>query len=498
MVGVKTVVGIQQPEDRKSFRALRGFLKKQRKQEEKEADQQSGAQLPEAVSVIKEARQPENLALMGRFVPQMFALSTFTLATAFPFVSGPQISTRGALIGKGMYGSGPFRFDPWELYLDGKISSMSAVLLGAVGEGKSSLAKSMALRFLLHGYKLAVMTDSKGEWTVVVQAVGGSVIEVGPGRDARINPLDPGTRPSRMTNGQPMTDDGWRSMVRSRRMTLLKTLVGILVLRDLQSTEHSALSHALDASVEKYGTEHVLLPHLVDFLRNPDPDMDPELRKAYLNLSYALDRTKEGDLAGMFDGPTTVDFDASKPAVSVDTSALSGASSEAKRIVNACVGSWVEAMVTNPDGGKRLCVYEEGWDNINSEADLERMVVSWKLARHYGIFNLLVIHKLGDLNLAGDSGSRMNSMAQSLLADAGIKIVYRQDESELKHLADKLGLSQRECDIVRSLKKGQGLWRINQDSYCVENILTAAEKDLLNTDARIVEGLNDEEWEDAA
>ncbi|MGP4968502.1 conjugal transfer protein TraC [Glutamicibacter ardleyensis] len=495
---VKTVAGIEAPGERKYFRNLKATLVKQFRKEQRETEQQSGANLPEAGSKFKEMSQQENLALMLKFNPQMFSFSTFTMATALPFVSGPQISTMGPLIGKGMYGSGPFRFDPWEMYKANKISSMSAVLLGAVGEGKSSLAKSIALRFLLHGRKLAVMTDSKGEWTDVVQRAGGSVIEVGPGRPARINPLDPGTRPSRMTNGDPMTDEGWKSMVRSRRMSLLKTLIGILILRDLESTEHSALSHALDASVGKYGTEHVVLPHLVEFLRSPDPDMDPSLRRAYLNLSYALDRTKEGDLAGMFDGPTTVSFDASKPAVSVDTSALSGASAEAKRIVSACVGNWVEAMVTNPDGGQRLCVYEEGWDNINSEADLERMVVSWKLARHYGIFNLLVIHKLGDLNLAGDSGSRMNTMAQSLLADAGIKIVYRQDESELKHLADKLGLSDRECDIVRSLKKGQGLWRINQDSYCVENVLTAAEKALLNTDKRIVEGLADEEWDEVA
>ena len=58
MVGVKTVVGIQQPEDRKSFRALRGLLKKQRKQEEK-ADVEVPEALAEdaaAASVVEQER----------------------------------------------------------------------------------------------------------------------------------------------------------------------------------------------------------------------------------------------------------------------------------------------------------------------------------------------------------------------------------------------------------------------------------------------------------
>lgn len=497
MVKNTQIVGLETPGLSKKFASAWKKLKSSENWKDKGQDSNEGT-LPLSSSYLREWTTEANLAGMGKYLPQVFSLSTFTLATGLLFVSGPTASTLGPLIGKGMYGAGPFRFDPWEMYKAGKISSMSAVLLGAVGEGKSSLAKSMAIRFILHGRKLAVMTDSKGEWSELVLRVGGVVIEVGPGREARINPLDPGTRPSRLPNGKPMTDASWVSMVRSRRMSLLNTLIRILNLRDMEPAEHTALARSLDEAVKMHGTEQVILPDLIRILQNPAADMDPTLHNAYKNLGYALGRTEEGDLTGMFDGHTTVDFDSSLPAVSVDTSALSGASSEAKRIVSACVGTWVESMVTNPDGGQRICIYEEGWDNINSEADLQRMVVAWKLARHYGIFNLLVIHKLGDLNLAGDAGSRMNTMAQSLLADAGIKIVYRQDESELIHLSSRLGLSDRECDIVRSLKKGQGLWRINTNSYCVENVLTEAEKELLNTDSRIVEGMDEEEWQATA
>lgn len=494
-VGKRQIVGIQAPGHRAGFASLHRSEKSEQRKATKERAV-AEVQMPEPKNRKDEWSVESSLAGAGRFSPQTFSLSSFSIATAMPFVSGPTASTRGPLIGKGLYGAGPFRFDPWEMYKEKKISSMSGILMGGVGEGKSSLAKSIAVRFILHGRKLAVMTDRKGEWSEIVRHCGGAVIEVGPNNvDARINPLDPGTRPSKLPTGMPMTDEGWESMVRARRMTLLKTLVGILTIRPMEPEDDVALSQVLDDAVDKYGSENVVIPHLIEFLQHPAVGMETTLHAAYTKLGYAFESFRKGSLKKMFDSETTVNFDASLPAVSVDTSAVSGYSSEVKRVVAACVGTWVEAMVTNPDGGQRMCVYEEGWDNIDSEADLQRMVDAWKLARHYGIFNLLVIHKLGDLDMAGDTGSRMNAMAHSLLADAGIKIIYRQDESEMKHMVEKIGLSDRECDIIRSLSKGKGLWRINTNSYSVHNILTEAELKLFNTDDRITEGLNEDvDW----
>ena len=49
---------------------------------------------------------------------------------------------------------------------------------------------------------------------------------------------------------------------------------------------------------------------------------------------------------------------------------------------------------------------------------LRRMDAQWRLARHYGIANVLIFHKLSDLDTVGDSGSAMRSLAASLLANA--------------------------------------------------------------------------------
>src|SRR5699024_11227575 len=96
----------------------------------------------------------------------------------------------GIYMGEDRNGGGAFAVDPWALYAQGIISGMSAVMFGQVGTGKSSCAKAFATRSVLAGRKLSVAADKKGEWTPVVQGLGGAVIRVGPGMPDRINPLD--------------------------------------------------------------------------------------------------------------------------------------------------------------------------------------------------------------------------------------------------------------------------------------------------------------------
>lgn len=419
------------------------------------------------------------------------SVTAHTAATAFPFVAGPSLGWEGVLLGRDRHGGGPFVFDPWVLYKKRIISGMSMMLFGQVGMGKSSLAKSMAIRLVLLGRKLSVASDKKGEWTVIVRALGGAVIQIGPGLDDRLNPLDPGVRPSVTKRGHPMSDTQWSATVRSRRMGILATVVKIIDGHGLDSAKYRMLIKALNMAVVAAGEsgEAPVIPQLVTALEELRfSEEDHERSRAANLLALTLHRLTDGDMAGMFDGPTTVDFDGSAPAVSIDTSTAQDADPLAARIINACAGAWMESMVTHSDGGQRVIVYEEGWEGIAHEAELQRMMERWKLARAYGIFNLLIMHKVTDLNMAADEGSRMMAMAKSLLADSDIKVIYRQDASALKVTQTDLDLSERERGLLLGLEKGVGLWRVGQATFEVENERTAAEVPLLDTDERMDSG----------
>ena len=118
---------------------------------------------------------------------------------------------------------------------------------------------------------------------------------------------------------------------------------------------------------------------------------------------------------------------------------------------------------------------------------LKRMDAHWRLARHYGIANMLIFHKLTDLDNVGDQGSAMRSLANSLLANAETRIVYRQESDQLGATAQALGLTGTEQRLLPGLGVGQGLWRIKDRSFVTQHQLHPAELELFRTDARYLQ-----------
>jgi hypothetical protein len=153
-------------------------------------------------------------------------------------------------------------------------------------------------------------------------------------------------------------------------------------------------------------------------------------------------------------------------------------------VLMTCASAWMESALLDPDGGQRWVVYDEAWRLMSHPALLRRMDAHWRLARHYGIANMLIFHKLTDLDNVGDSGSAMRALASSLLANAETRIVYRQESDQLGATAEALGLTVTERSLLPTLGTGQGLWRIKDRSFVVQHQIAQAELDLYDTSRR--------------
>jgi DNA helicase HerA-like ATPase len=114
------------------------------------------------------------------------------------------------------------------------------------------------------------------------------------------------------------------------------------------------------------------------------------------------------------------------------------------------------------------------------------MDAQWRLARHFGIANMLIFHKLSDLDNVGDQGSAMRALASSLLANAETRIVYRQEADQLGSTATALGLTGTEQKLLPGLGTGQGLWRIKDRSFVVQHQLHPAEFAAFDTTSRMI------------
>jgi type IV secretory pathway VirB4 component len=408
----------------------------------------------------------------------------------YPFIVETGLGSDGVFIGREVGSGASFVYDPWHLYQQQVITNANILLAGVLGRGKSSLAKTLAYRLVAFGVRAYVPCDPKGEWGVLARALGTQPLELGRGMTARINPLDTGRRPAGLD------DQAWLAETRSRRISLLQALTETGLARQLRPVERNALYLALDrvtradASIGRQATP--ILPHIVEALMRPSQEMAEaigirtadELATLSRDATLELRRLVVGDLAGLFDGPTTHPLDFDAPMQVVDTSRLSG-DDTAVALLMSCASAWMEAAISDPSSGHRLVVYDEAWRMMRVPALVRRMQAHWKLSRSWGISNLAVVHRLSDLGAVGDVGSEAVALARGLLADCSTRIVYAQESDQISGTASSLGLTDVEASLLPGLPVGRGLWKVGRRSFVVDHVLSSQERELIDTDSRM-------------
>ncbi|HKI67186.1 MAG TPA: hypothetical protein VJ989_07960 [Solirubrobacterales bacterium] len=265
--------------------------------------------------------------------------------------------------------------------------------------------------------------------------------------------------------------------------------------------EDAGLRVALDAVNERSRDGEPTLPEIVAALLSPQEEMAEELRtdvgalaEATRQAALGLQRLCEGDLRGMFDGPTTAGLDLEAPLVVIDLSAVGD--SAALGILMTCAAAWQQAAVAERRreaeregraAPKVISVLDEGWRVASHVGVAEWLQRSFKLSRALGTQNVIVLHRLSDLTAAGDAGSRQAQLAEGLLADAETRVIYSQPPDQIEGLRHLLGLTRTELEIVPTLRRGEALWLVGRRSFLVQHRLSATERVLVDTDARMVD-----------
>jgi type IV secretory pathway VirB4 component len=387
----------------------------------------------------------------------------------YPFIAAGGLGGKGAFIGRDASGEA-FCYDPWILYGDGLLDDPNVIVLGKLGQGKSALVKTLLWRMLLFGRR-AIVLDVKREYGALCQAVGVKPISLVPGGTLRLNPL--ASRPEEHA-----------------QVELLRAVTITAVGAALTQIESAALREALRA-VRRSGVTEPTLPDIAAVLFSPVDEMAERLRTSVAELAadarraaLALQDLCEGPLRGMFDGPTTAGLDLDARLVVLDLHAVRD--SPAVGILMACATAWMSAllarMAERPGRERLINVADESWKIIQHAGLGEWFQSNFKLARQFGVMNLVVLHKLADLQAAGDAGSRAARIAEGLVADASTRVIYHQDESQIEVTRKLLGLSQNEAQLLSLLSAGQALWRVGSRSFVVQHHRSRIEAQLTNTD----------------
>jgi type IV secretory pathway VirB4 component len=394
----------------------------------------------------------------------------------YPLIADAPLDTAGAVIGRDALGR-VFRFDPFRLYQAGKLHGPNMLVLGDIGYGKSSLVKLYVYRQALFGY-VPLVTDLKGEYERLCTALGVSPVSFLRGGHLRLNPLDP-------------------AVSGDARLALLRSIAELLLGRSLWPREDAALELAAARLARDRRRDQPTIGDVAAHLLRPDPEgaagletTREELVEWGRDLAFALRRLITGDLAGLFDEPTSPGLSLEGPMVCID---LSQIPDQAKPILMACVTTWLRGAWARRDGKRRIVVQEEAWHLLASPGVAELQQANFKLARQYGVQNILVMHHLVDLRAAGDAGTRTAELAAGLLADTSTRVLYHLDPGEVGASADLLGLNQAQRQIIPHLQRGSGLWLVGQRAYLVHHLLAPSpdspERWIVDTDQAMLGAL---------
>jgi hypothetical protein len=371
---------------------------------------------------VREALLPPDLsAAEPRPAGYWHTLPTDGLASLFPFGDETVLESGGILLGLALSDASPVFVDRWSH------ASHSWGIFGTTGAGKSFAAALTLLRtrWLRPNTSIAIL-DPLGEYSTLVEALGGSVIRVADGVGGRLNPLDPVT-----------TRDDRREKA-ARVGTMLRALFPSL--RDEESAE-------LDAAVTQLYERGPDVPTLRD-LRDRVVDRGGTASR----LATLLEVFRSGSLRAL-DGPTTA-----RPTEMVVSVDFQGVPDDQLPFHLTYVLDWAYGRLADRTGGKLLLVDEAHLlaRHATTEEFLDRIV---RHVRHFEA-GLLVLSQSPDDFLVRPAG---RSLLRNLYATAFLRLPEVSAETRAF-----FGLTGAEAEwlprarLPRETGYSESLWRVGE------------------------------------
>ena len=394
--------------------------------------------------------------------------TTSQLCGLFPFAISAGATVVGVPVGRHLHTAEPVGLDPAAWLRTGLVSNTGVWVQGQPGIGKSSITKRLLTGLVGYGMAAVIPGDVKGEYTPLIEALGGAVWRIGRGRHA-LNPLDAG--PLALAQQAATGTDRQRlaETIRARRLSLLEALITIVRRGEITVTERRLLGAALDTAVQAgtAGADRAgpagqpVIPDVLTALTAGSPTLreiaaatdSPDYRRCARELANTLGLLCEGAIRGLFDRPSTVTADLDSPALSLDISALDDDDDEVLAAAMLCSWAWSAGLIdaTATLGRRRniVQVQDELWRALRVAPGLvERSDRITRLGRHRGVVSIQVTHSLDDLDALPTEADR--AKARGMAARNAILLLGGMAEKELDGLRRIALLTTGEAALITS------------------------------------------------
>lgn len=432
--------------------------------------------------------------------------TTTQVCGLYPFASGSGAAPRGVPIGRHLYTAEPVGLDPGEWVTTGLISNTGVWVQGQPGIGKSTIVKRLATGLSAFGYYLAIPGDVKGEYSALVDSLGGRVWRIGRGLHS-LNPLDGGPLRDALRAAQGVERERLAETLRARQISLMEALIVIVRRAGMTVTERVVLGAALDLAARAASPSEPTIPDVLRVLTEPTSELlaaaacehRQQFQRDQRDLLNSLQLLVDGAIRGLFDRASTVTADLSTPAMSLDLSALEDDDDDVVAAAMLCSWSWSAAMLDSArsTGVRRnvVQIQDELWRALRVAPGLvERSDALTRMNRHKGVVQIQVTHSLDDLEALPTESDR--AKARGMAGRNNIMILGGMPAREMHALSGIVTVTSRETSLVSSWAApptwvaggrhpGRGRYLIKSGQRIglpVEMTLTPTEAQLYNTD----------------
>jgi hypothetical protein len=384
----------------------------------------------------------------------------------YPFVAGSGTPVAGTPVGRHQLWGEVVCLDPVAWLRAGLVTNPGEFVLGQPGVGKSTLVKRQITGAVATGTRAVILGDTKPDYSMLVEYLGGQVIRIGRGLD-RINPLDTGPLGQALRRMSGPDAQALRWEVRSRRLSLLMALCTLVRESRITNAEEVILGRAIDLLDERSrpGEQPTITDVLAVIEKGPDTlraaartDTPAAFNDQAAGLVFTLELLASGSLAGVFDQPTSRPIDLDAPAVSVDISRVGAAGDKLLTAAMLCVWSYGFAMVDAAAAladqqiaprRSYLAVMDELWRALRGAPGLvEHADALTRLNRAKGIGSIMITHSLADLDALPSPEDR--AKARGFVERSAITVMGGLSPRELARVSEITPLTGPEQELVAS------------------------------------------------
>jgi type IV secretory pathway VirB4 component len=191
----------------------------------------------------------------------------------------------------------------------------------------------------------------------------------------------------------------------------------------------------------------------------------------------------EGELRGMFDGPTNVTLDwEQSPGIVLDLSATLDRPTALELVMIAGAG-WLQALMHGHRDRLKLNIIDEAYKAIANPAMVTYLQDAWKVGRQFGTGNILIIHALSELRAQFDDGAAAVKQAEALLNTTSVKVLLHQNHDQVADLLARCGLTSAEAARLPFMAPHQSLWKIGEFTALVDHVISGPETGFCDTNA---------------